>query len=519
MKHSLTGLAAIMAVGACTVGPDFTPPDSPAPQHWANAEGADTRSDPTAQWWHVFADPVLNQLMAQASAGNLTVQQAIARVVQTRQGEAAAAAAGLPKLGGFGGYQRMLPGTQGLLESTGAYAALNDAANQAGHPNALGTLNDANNLYFYGLDATWQLDLFGRVSRSVEQAQANTQAQAENAADALVTLQADVAQAYFNLRAAQALLAAQTQSLAAARAELELNLSNQRAGLAAEFDTQTAMRQFQLNQQQIPNYEKQVAQARNTLAVLCGQPPGTLDALLNTPAPLRLPPTLITVGVPASLARRRPDIRAAEAQLHAATAAEGVAVASFYPDISLIGALGMTALDANYLTNWASHFYTLGPSISLPIFQGGRLTANLRQSRAQVVVAGLNYRNTVLNALREVEDALVAYRTDLRARDRVAETLRSAETSEKLSRDAWRSGLVPFVQVLDAQRSSITYRQKLIQANLTVAQDAVSLYKALGGGWQQGGLDLSDPPALAPLPPVPAALDAQADRMRAPQPG
>ena len=135
-----------------------------------------------------------------------------------------------------------------------------------------------------------------------------------------------------------------------------------------------------------------------------------------------------------------------------------------------------------------------------------------------VILAGLA-AVSLAKLLWKVEDALVAYRTDLRARDRVAETLRSAETSEKLSRDAWRSGLVPFVQVLDAQRSSITYRQKLIQANLTVAQDAVSLYKALGGGWQQGGLDLSDPPALAPLPPVPAALDAQADRMRAPQPG
>ena len=184
----------------------------------------------------------------------------------------------------------------------------------------------------------------------------------------------------------------------------------------------------------LPGFEQQAQQAMNRLSVLTGQPPGALDAMLATAAPLPTVPAVVGVGVPSTLARRRPDIREAEAQLHAATANVGVAVASFYPDISLTGDFGLRALDASYLTNWASAFYAFGPSISLPIFQGGRLTANLRLARAQEVEAALNYRNTVLNALREVEDALVAYRTDRASRDKLAETVASAR-----ARCRWRA--------------------------------------------------------------------------------
>jgi NodT family efflux transporter outer membrane factor (OMF) lipoprotein len=223
-------------------------------------------------------------------------------------------------------------------------------------------------------------------------------------------------------------------------------------------------------------------------------------------------PQLIGIGVPSTLARRRPDIREAEAQLHAATANVGVAVASFYPDISLTGNLGIRAVDASYLTSWASHFYSAGPSLSLPIFQGGKLTADLHMARAQQAAATLNYRATVLNALREVENALVAYRTDRPARDKLADEVNAGEQALYLARNSYRHGLTNFLQVLDAQRTAISARQQLIQANVTLINDVVALYNALGGGWQETDTPIPAPVIDTSLPPVPGALDSVAAR-------
>jgi NodT family efflux transporter outer membrane factor (OMF) lipoprotein len=219
---------------------------------------------------------------------------------------------------------------------------------------------------------------------------------------------------------------------------------------------------------------------------------------------------VVALGLPASLARRRPDIREAEARLHAATANVGVAVASFYPDISLNGSFGLRALDASYLTNWASSFYSFGPGISLPIFQGGRLTAGLRLARAQEAEAALAYRGAVLNALQEVEDALAAYRTDQAARDRLAEAVRSGQTTLYLARDSYTHGLADFIQVLDAERTLVGSRQQLVQADVALTNDVVGLYNALGGGWREDTVQ-ARAPVINPAPPVvPAAADSLA---------
>jgi outer membrane protein, multidrug efflux system len=218
-------------------------------------------------------------------------------------------------------------------------------------------------------------------------------------------------------------------------------------------------------------------------------------------------PTVVEVGVPSTLARRRPDIREAEANLHAATAEVGVAVASFYPDISLTGNVGMRALDASYLTNWASHFYSAGPAISLPIFSGGQLAANLTLARAQQQSSALNYRGTVLNALREVEDALVAYRTDRASRDLLQATLNSAELTWTLSKSQYEHGLASFITALDAERTVLSDRQALVQADVQIVNDIVTLYRALGGGWETTVQQLPNPDVPTAPPPLPAALD------------
>jgi multidrug efflux system outer membrane protein len=448
--------------------------------------------------------------------------------VEARQGEVTARAAGLPTLQGTGSYMREQIGLRGLLLSQGVFGQLNALADASSPLNAispglggrtsnalggaLNQLNDPVNLFQYGLNSSWELDLFGRVRRSVEQAGASTQAQIEATNDALVMLEGQVAQAYVQLRGAQALAGSQQENVRTAQAALDLTQKRQRQGLTTELDVEQARTQLADTESQLPSYEKQAQQAMNRLAVLTGQTPGALDAMLGPSAPLPVLPAVVGIGLPSTLARRRPDVRQAEAQLHAATANVGVATASFYPDVSLTGSFGLRALDGSFLTNWASSFYSFGPSVSLPIFQGGRLTAGLRLARAQQAEAARAYRGTVLNALREVEDALVAYRTDRTGRDKVAEAVRSGETALYLARDSYANGLTDFIQVLDAERTLIGSRQQLVQADVMLIDDVVALYDALGGGWQDKAGDIPATEVDNAPPATPAALDSVAAR-------
>jgi len=527
-------VAAACALAACTVGPNFAPPKPPTPAAWndpsaSRADRVTPHSDPDPKWWSGFNDPVLDRLIAMAIAGNLDFQQVVLRVVEARQNVAAARAAGLPSLNGAASINHEQLGFAGILKSQGAYSGLNALADKSGPLNGdlsgnttVGTylseggatfLNKATQpftLFQYGLDASWELDLFGRVRRSVEQAKAQTTAQLEATNDALIMLESEVAEAYMQLRGAQALTASQLANVRTAQDSLSLTQTRQQQGLATGLDVEQARTQLAETQRQLPGYENQQLQAMNQLSVLVGQPPGTLDAMLSPTAPLPAVPAVVAIGVPSTLARRRPDIREAEAQLHAATANVGIAVAGFYPDVTLTGSLGLRAIDASYLANWASHFYTLGPSLSLPIFQGGRLTASLRLARAQQVASALHYRGTVLNALREVEDGLVAYRTDRAARDRLLEEVKSAEITLSLARARYTNGVADFIQVLDSERTLITARQQLVQTDVTLTNDVVALYRALGGGWQDAML-LPSPDKT--LPTTPAALDSLAPKI------
>lgn len=523
------GLAALCSILAgCTVGPDFLRPSPPDLSAYRNTSATDPAvslsTNPDPRWWQKFNDPVLTQLVNTAIRQNLDVQQAVLRVIESRQSIVTARSAGLPMLNGTGSYMREQLGAKGILQSQDVYRQLNSLADQAqgfaplasaglssGSANQLlNRVTQPVDLFSYGLSASWELDLFGRVRRSVEQARAQAEAQEEAANDSLTSMQSDVAQAYVQLRGAQAMQASQEENVRTAQESFGLTARRQRSGLSTGVDVEQARTQLLNSQRQLPQYDKQRQQAINRLNVLIGSMPGTLDAQLQAPAPFPSLPDVVGVGVPSTLARRRPDIRQAEAQLHAATAGVGVAVAQFYPDISLTGSLGIRALDVGYLTRWASHYYSVGPSLSLPIFQGGQLTANLRLNRAQAIEAALKYRAAVLNGLREVEDALVSYRYDRIERDRQRQVVKSAEDTQRLSRSRFSSGLGDFLQVLDSQRTLESARQQLVQEEMTLANDIVTLYRALGGGWEDPGAQ-SEPPQLPDLPPIaPAALDSVA---------
>ena len=513
--------------GACSVGPNFHAPQAEVPAQWhdpqqaasapAPAAGASRASggavasvpamdsDPDPRWWRSFADPTLDGLIERAGRGNLDLQEAVLRIVEARTQEQSAAAQGLPNVRASGSYQREQLGAKGFLESAGVYNKVDQlgapnspinaiapgagAAVESGANNVLNELTSPINLWQVGFDASWELDLFGRVRRSVEAAHAQTEEALESRNDALVSLEAEVAQTYMQLRGAQALRQI-TQSLVDQQDEIvRLTQSQAKVGLASELDVKSAAAQLAQTQAQLPQYDQQIEQALNGLSYLLGEPPGSLATELSAPAAVPPVPPAVPVGLPSTLARRRPDIRRAEASLHAATADVGVAVAQFYPDISLTGQVGTRATNASGLTHWSSLFYSFGPSISLPIFEGGSLVANLHLSQAQQQQAALEYRKTVLMALRDVDNALAVYRTDQARRAALGDSVAALQASFELARDSYRKGLVTFINVLDAERQLSDAQQQYTQGTTQVSTDLVALYKALGGGWQAGAAD------------------------------
>ncbi|WP_042272732.1 efflux transporter outer membrane subunit [Paraburkholderia heleia] len=519
----MRALAVVLAASlcACTVGPDFRPPQANAPADWhamqrgandatSQAAAASTptvESNPDPQWWRSFGDPTLDTLIDRALSGNPDLRIAVVRIAEAREQTQQAAAQGLPNVRASASYKRDQLGAKGILESAGVYnkvdalGAPNSPINQIapgagasverGAQSALDQLTAPVNLWQAGFDASWELDLFGRVRRSVEAANAQADAALESQRDAQVSLEAEVAETYLQLRGAQMLHATAESLVAEQRETVELARSAAKHGLQSQLDVERSQAERAQTEALLPQYDQQIAQSLNALAVLVGEAPGALDAELAPPGapPGVLPgtPPAVPVGLPATLARRRPDIRRAEASLHAATANVGVAVAQFYPDISLTGQIGTRATSPHDLAHWASLFWSWGPSVSLPVFQGGALVSNLRLSKLQQVEAALDYRKTVLGALRDVNNALDVYRTDQARLVSLDESVAAQRRAFELARESYRKGIVSFIDVLDAQRQLSSAEQNAQQQDLQVCTDLVALYKALGGGWEDAG--------------------------------
>ncbi|WP_239952588.1 efflux transporter outer membrane subunit [Pantoea sp. Z09] len=479
----LSLLTLALWLAGCAVGPDYQAPKPQLPggYHQLDAQQASKTASGAvnARWWQTFNDPQLNSLIDRAIEGNLTLQQAVLRIAGARQ-ELAQARGGLfPSLNGSAKVTRQQLGLEGLLKANGVTDQLDsDTASQ------LSSLEQPVTLYQGSFDASWELDLWGKVRRQVELADAQTQAAVEQRNDALVSLEAEVARAYLQLRGAQATVATLEQQIAVAQQSWELTQSQQRNGLAPLTDVENARAQLSSLQAQLPQYQSQARQAMNGLAVLLGKTPGALDNELYATKPMPALPQMVPVGIPATLARRRPDIRQAEATLHAQTANIGVSVAQLFPSLSLTGQLGVRNTDVSYLDNWSSHFYSVGPSLSIPVFQGGRLVSSVKLARAQQASAALDYRQTVLTALQDVENALVSYRADQARVTALDETTGSLQRAFDLASDSYRQGISTFIDVLDAQRQLAQAQEQATQARMQSALDLVALYKALGGGWE-----------------------------------
>jgi multidrug efflux system outer membrane protein len=486
-RAAVLALSASILIG-CKVGPNFVPPHEPVPDRYAgarNESGVTAAPQPSSDagpesfWWREFHDADLNRLVEQAVAGNLDLKAAYLRIVEARIQVQSARAQGLPSLSASASYTREQLGLAGILKSKGFMTGPADSTTQQ----LIAGLERPVNLYQLGFDASWELDLFGKVRRSVEAADARSAGAVESRNDLMVSLEAEVAQSYFQLRASQMLRRIALDIIAAQRQIVDLTANRHLHGLAGEADVDSARAQLANLESQLPTYEQAIATSKHALAVLSGQAPESLDAEFGESGELPALPTMIPVGLPSTLARRRPDIRNSETALHAATAEIGVSVAALFPEVSLTGTYGVRNIGTRYLFDWESKFYTFGPSVSIPIFRGGALVANVRLSRAQAAEAALAYRKTVLNALQEVEDGLTALHDDSLRTASLQETVAADQQALDVDLDAYRHGLISYISVLTVQLQFVQARQQLAQGLLAQSTDLVKLYKALGGGW------------------------------------
>ncbi len=458
---------------ACTVGPDFQPPDPGAPGGWG-PERADVRSRTTSgeadpQWWTQFHDPELSSLAGRVAAQNLDLQTAAERVLQSRAQRAVVASQGLPQINERSSYERT------RISPTGNPAAIVVA--KPGAPLEFDVFQN-------GLSSSWDLDLFGRVRRGVEAATADTQAAIEDRRGVALAALADLAQNYLQLRGVQAqrAIAEHNQDLARQNTALVRNRFDN--GVATTLDMARARAQESTIAATVSPLRTQEAAAINAIGLLLGETPRALEAELKPRAAQPDVPALVPVGLPATLVRRRPDLRQAEARLHSATAQTGVAEAEFYPDVTLNGSVELQSLRLRDAFSLYSRAFDLGPSVSLPIFQGGRLRGTLRLRESQQREAAITFRRTLLQAWQEVDNALTAF-AEAQARERqVADAVAQNDTALRAARQRYAEGVVDFLDVNTAQAQLLQSQTDLASSRTEIATGLVTLYRALGGGWE-----------------------------------
>ncbi|MGA8707042.1 MAG: efflux transporter outer membrane subunit [Steroidobacteraceae bacterium] len=485
----------------CALGPSFRPPPTQLPPSWDGArQSADTAAGDALAlevsagpvdeaWWTVFQDPTLERLEERVATQNLDVQTAAIRLEESRL-QARIVAGGLwPTVNGNASYEREKASQQGLLSlfsggNPGDQASGTFGNGAGGTPGSISSsLSAPLSLWQYGFDASWELDLWGGARRALEGARATAQASQEDLRGELLEELAEVARDYMTLRGVQAQRAIIEDTLAADRDTASITAQRATAGLTPHQDLVSAEAEVDSAASQLPMLGQQEAQLINALSLLLGAKPDSLHEALSTPqqSQLALPP--VPIGLPSELARRRPDIRSAEAKLHAATTQVGVAVAELYPSITLTGSFGLQALQFSDLGSWSARQYAFGPSLTLPLFEGGRLRGTVELRKAEQQEAAINYQKTVLQAWHDVTNALIAYDTEQVRLRRLNQAVHHSEEVLQIALERYRSGIDPYLNVLTAQRTLLQYQLAAAQSLTTVESNLVQLYKALGGGW------------------------------------
>ncbi|MDP3696006.1 MAG: efflux transporter outer membrane subunit [Desulfocapsaceae bacterium] len=477
-RTSLALCFCLPLLSSCMMGPDFQRPETKVSSQWlgqasTSPEAAPKAVQDLAQWWTAFNDPKLTSLVERAMQVNLDLKMAESRICQARAAMGIAGADLGPAVDTAASYRRSrTPGSGNSGEGV------------------------TSNLYRMGFDAGWEIDLFGGLRRGVEAAGADLDTAVESRRDLLVSLSAEVASNYLTLRSLQQRLIIARQNLSTQEHSTGLTRKRFDAGFVGKLDVVRAEALVATTAGQIPLLEAQVRQTIYSLSLLLGGEPATLLAELTPDSALPVALAPVPLGLPADLISRRPDIRRAEAKIHAATARIGVAKADLLPQFTITGSLGLQNNTFNSVFNQASSAWSLGPSLNWPLFDMGRNRANLELKEALQEEELLAYEQTVLGALREVENALIASTKEEEHRQTLVQAVTANRTAVDLATTLYTAGQNDFLAVLDAQRSLYATEDALAQSSRTVSTNLVALFKALGGGWPA----VAPTPSRAPLP-------------------
>lgn len=469
----------VLLQGCTKVGPDFEAPTAPSSPNWQEApdEKVNTQAKVKDRWWKVFQDPVLDKLVDMGFHQNLTLQVAGLRILQNRANLGIAIGNQYPQ----------------KQEATGAYSlnrSSENAANGAGANREYGSLQA-------GLDASWELDLWGRFQRGIESADAALGASVAQYDDVLVSLASEIALTYVLIRQLEERIGYAKGNVEIQQQTLKITDAQFKGGQVSELDVQQARALLYNTEALVPSFEASLRQTKNALSVLLGMPPQELKDILGGPGKIPMAPKSIATGIPSDLLRRRPDIRQAELEAASQSARIGVAEADLYPRFTLAGFIGTATSNnggdqsnnANLGDVFDADSFTgyIGPSVSLPIFNYGRLTNNVRVQDALFQQLAINYQNAVLRAYQEVEDGLVGF---LRSQEQAGFLQQGADASQRavdLSLLQYREGLAQYTRVLNAQDLLVSQQDSLAVARGTIANSLISVYKGLGGGWEWHG--------------------------------
>lgn len=451
----------------CAVGPDYAPPEPPADLvQWQQAPeyGLVVSQADIGKWWQVFDDPCLTELVNQGLSGNLDLDLSRSRVREARAARGIETAARFPTLAATGSAAKVKEGDQSTAE-----------------------------LYAADFDAAWELDIFGRVSRRIEASTADMQASIEALRGVQVSLVAEIALNYVEVRSFQNRIRVAEVNIEAQRKTLQVVTDRFDLQLANSLEVEQAKSNLAGSRAQLPPLESGLQRAMNRLAVLTGEKPGALNNFLRKKSSAPAPPPEIAIGIPADLIRRRPDIRRAERELAAQSARMGVAKADLYPRFTFNGTLQFSAAGTSNLFDSTSRTMNIGPAFQWNIFNAGSVRNNIKVQSERQDQALLKYEQTVLQALEDVENAMVAYARELDRRTFLKQNVVAARKSADIAEALYKDGLKDFIYVLDAQRALFAAEDNLTKSSAEVVADLIQLYKALGGGWNPAHRNLKSP--------------------------
>jgi len=470
--HSRTLILAlpILLLG-CTVGPDYKKPEGAVADQWISSDGVLTdRGDKDAEtqqdWWQNFNDPILNQLIQKATTDNFDLKIAEARIAGARASQSAASSDLLPKVDVMGSATR--------------------EANQFAIPGNFPGLTKPFNIFETGFDASWELDLFGGKRREVEAATAEFQASEASRDDVRVSLLAEVAKTYIDIRRYQAQWAITQATVDSNQNTFDIATQRFNVGDVAHIDVTEAEAQLNQAKSQLPADQNQLSQAEYRMDVLMGEQPGYAHKIVEAKRSIPVSDKKLILDAPSAVIAHRPDIRMAERKLAAATARQGVAVAQFFPDISLSGFLGLLNTDGGSLLKTSSKSWLAGSKVIWPILNLGQLAANEDIADAEEKEARLTYQKSIIAALADVESSVTAYTQQDKNRQDLARAVANSERAAEAANERYKEGLTAFIEVLDAKRTLFVAQRQLTDATAASSQDSIAVYKSLGGGWNVG---------------------------------